>query len=76
MKDSQGRAQHRTVPRSKAISVGHSTRRGFPRQQEELLGCDRVREGVFIKKEKGKNICCLAILSHNIFFNPHTHPTV
>lgn len=65
MKDPQGRAQHR------AASVGHSTR--MPEVAQGLLGGGREREGTFIK-ENGQNICHLATLSYNIFFNPHNNP--
>lgn len=53
MKDPQGRAQLR----SRATSVGHR----FLRQCEEVLDCDREREGTFMKKVKEKNIRCLTI---------------
>lgn len=54
MTDPQGRAQHRTLLRGRATSMGRPTRTGFLRQREELLGCDAERERTIVEKEKGK----------------------
>lgn len=45
----------------------------MPEVAQGLLGGGREREGTFIK-ENGQNICHLATLSYNIFFNPHNNP--
>lgn len=54
MTDPQGRAQHRTLLRGRATSMGCPTSTGFLRQHEELLGCDAERERMVMEKEKGK----------------------